>query len=236
VITLYDSIEPDLMPPNSEAVAGYTGGKWPTFPLLAGRFPKAHRLSIAVRAADDGECLDIETGDASPGDAPAWFERQKAKGVQRPCFYTSLSNVDTLHSALVAAGIHRGDYRLWVAHYTYSPHICGPAEGISTYGDACQYSDKALNRNLDVSLCVDSFFGAVDPPDTLVPGDEARWEKEFDLRLKQKGAWPWLRRKVLKRVMVHRQQDIVRAAYKTGWIMNNRLDRYRKLFARTKTR
>lgn len=236
-ITLYDSIEPRLMPANAQAVAGYTGGKWPTFGELAKLFPSAHRLSIAINARDDGECLDIEAGDASPADAPAWFHRQIARGVKRPCFYTSLSNVNTLMSVLQSAGIHRVQYRLWSAHYTGGAHLCGPDEGISTYADATQYWDKALGRNLDVSLCADSFFTAVQPPPSAyVPEDEARWEREFDALRGKRGPWPALRRRVLARVMLHRQRKIVSLAFASGWNVLNRHARYRLLFARTNKR
>lgn len=235
MITLYDSIEVGEIPANAQAVAGYTGGKWPTFKELTKRFPKAQRVSIAIRAADDGDILDIENGDASVGEAPAWFHRQKAGGAKRPGFYTSLSNINLLIQTLEQAGIPRADYRLWGAHYTYSPHICGPSEGIGTYCDGTQYSDRALGRNLDVSLCADTFF-APPKPAAYLPADERRWEAEWDVRAKQHGPWPYLRRRVLKRVMLHRERQIVEEAWKTGWAFRNRHDRYRRLFLRTKAR
>jgi hypothetical protein len=236
MIRMYDSITVGEIPANAQAVAGYTGGKWPTANELAKRFPNAKRLTIAVRAADDGECLDIETGDASPSDAPAWFHRQIARGVKRPCFYTSLSNVNTLLHALTTAGIQRSRYRVWSAHYTGTAHLCGPQEGIATHADATQYWDKALGRNLDVSLCEDSFFGAPSPPSSYVPADEARWEREFDGLKGRNGPWAKLRRRVLTRTMLHRQREIVALAYKTGWDTLNRHARYRLLFSRTNKR
>lgn len=234
-VKMYDSIEVAQIPASAQAVAGYVGGKWPTFPELAGKFPKAQRLSIAVNSSEDAECLDIEAGDASAGDAPKWFRRQTARGVARPCFYTSLSNVGHLLATLEQAGIHRGDYRLWSAHYTGSAHLCGPSEGISTYADATQYWDKALGRNLDVSLCTDSFFGAVDPPNAYIPNDEVNWVREWTHLLGRKTLAAHVRRLFLRRKMIHREREIVAIAYRTGWVLRNRHDRYRRLFACTKS-
>lgn len=235
MLTMYDSIDVAEIPANAQAVAGYTGGQWPTFKELAKAFPKAKRVSIAIRSADNGEILDIEAGDASVGDAAPWFHRQQARGVKRPGFYTSLSNVNLLVQALEQHSIHRADYRLWSAHYTAAPHICGPSEGIGTYADATQYYDRALGRNLDVSVCADSFF-APPKPAAYLPADERRWAAEWDVRAKQHGPWPALRRRVLKRVMVHRERQIVEEAYRSGWTFRNRHDRYRRLFLRTKAR
>src|ERR1035438_1080131 len=52
-VRMYDSVDLNEFPPNPEAVAGYVGGKWPTYAPLVKKFPKAHHLSIAVNAAED---------------------------------------------------------------------------------------------------------------------------------------------------------------------------------------
>jgi hypothetical protein len=54
------------IPKTAEAVAGYVGGHWPTYNQLVKDFPHAHKLSIAVFASEDADCLDIEKGDATP--------------------------------------------------------------------------------------------------------------------------------------------------------------------------
>lgn len=152
-IVMFDSVDVSTIPPDAAAVAGYTSGSWPTYPDLVRAFPKAHRLSIAVSAEHDADCLDIEPGDAAISQAPAWVKRQQARGVYRPCLYTSLSYMPGLKDALQAAGIPRESVRLWVAHYTYHAHI-------EPGYDACQWTDRALGRNLDQSECLDTFFGA----------------------------------------------------------------------------
>jgi hypothetical protein len=139
------------IPADAEAVAGYTSGLFPTWSLLVQAFPNAKRLSIAVNAEQDADCLDIENGDARPDQAAAWHARQRARGVLRPCLYADTSTMPAVVSALTAAGIGRNSYRLWTAHFTDVPHI-------EAGSDATQWTDHALGRNLDSSLCVPSFF------------------------------------------------------------------------------
>lgn len=158
--SMFDSVSIDQIPSNADAVAGYTSGFWPTFVPLCQRFPKARHVSIAIAASHDAEVLDCEAGDASPDQAPAWVIRQLHRGVHRPVVYCSVSAVGQVLAALRAAGIQRGQVRLWTAHYTFRPHICSPAcgNGMPTTADATQWTDRALGRNLDESLCADSFF------------------------------------------------------------------------------
>lgn len=150
-ITMYDSVTVAEIPAKAAAVAGYVGGKFSTFVQLLHDFPHALKLSIAVNSSENAECLDVETGDATPEEAPAWIKRQKALGVRRPCVYANESTMPAVKSAIISAGIDRSEIRLWVAHYD------GDATVPSGY-DAKQYSDKALGRNLDVSVCRPNFF------------------------------------------------------------------------------
>lgn len=152
-LTMYDAVTISEIPANPQAVGGYVGGNWPTWSSLIARFPKAQHLSIAINSSEDAECLDIENGDATPGDAPAWHARQIARGVKRPCFY---ANTSTMPSVLAAVShVPRANYRLWTAHYTGAAHI-------EAGSDATQWTSTALGRNLDASQCSDSFF--TDPP------------------------------------------------------------------------
>jgi hypothetical protein len=160
MLTMFDSVTVSEIPANAQAVAGYVGGKWPTFAELRTKFPHAYKLSIAINAGEDAECLDIENGDATPAQAPGWFHRQRARGVKKPVFYTSLSEANAVMAALSRAGIARHEYRLWTGHHTDSPHICGPSEGLIGHADCTQYINHALGRNLDASLCASGFFPA----------------------------------------------------------------------------
>lgn len=157
---MYDDVTLSLLPANAPAVAGYVGGKWPTFHLLAAKFPHAKRLSIAVNAQEDAECLDVEVGDARPDQAPRWVKRQRARGVKRPVVYCSVSQARLVVSLLKAAGLGRDAYRLWTAHYTGREHICNSkcGFGMPTTADATQFTDRALGRSLDESRCAADFW------------------------------------------------------------------------------
>lgn len=167
-LTMFDSVDVSQIPASAQAVAGYVNGRFVTYPHLLAAFPHAHVLSIAVNAAADADCLDIETGDATPGQAAAWYARQKTRGVARPCLYASAFVMDTeVIPAIKAAGISPGSVRLWSAHYTGTAHICGPSScrELGITADATQFTDRALGRNLDESLLAAGFFGAAPATD-----------------------------------------------------------------------
>lgn len=164
---MFDSTTVGEIPGDAPAVAGYVGGYWPTYLRLVQGFPRAYHLSIAVNAGEDAECLDIERGDAEPYQAPEWVRRQLARGVARPVLYSSVSTMGQVVGALESAGIPRSSVRLWTAHYTGYPHVCTPQScgyGLPDESDATQWTDHSLGRNLDESLCSDSFFGSPPPP------------------------------------------------------------------------
>jgi len=229
-VTMYDSVDVSQIPRTAEAVAGYTSGNWPTFPVLAQRFPNAHRLSIAVNSSHDADCLDVETGDATPDQAPAWFHRQIALGKHLPCFYANTSTMPAVISALAKTVIARHEYRLWTAHYTGAPHI-------EPGSDATQFYDKALGRNLDISWCRDTFFDAAPAPlpSTWQPNDEINWCREWDQIIRRKTVPTHLRRLYLRRRMLVRRREITfEAKHHGGWNKLNRLYRYEQLQKRSR--
>lgn len=179
-ITMFDDILPSSLPSGaSYAYACYVDGLWPYFKELAGRFPaaaeKGRLLDITVFASDNASCLDIERGDAVITDAPAWFERQVARGVYRPVLYISASSAKALEQEMEAHHIMRSAYRLWTAHYTGKAHLCGPKTcgyGMSL-ADGTQWTDFALGTSLDQSLLAGNFFdkrpAPVAPPAPVNP-------------------------------------------------------------------
>lgn len=160
--TMYDSVTIEAIPLRARAVAGYVGGQWPTYPQLVKRWPNAQRLSIAVAASEDADCLDVEKGDATPLEAPGWVKRQHARVIQRPVVYSSIAQMQSLLDLLAANGILRSHVRVWTAHYRpdLKPHRCTAACGFGFTGtaDATQYTDKAQGRNLDASRLSRRFF------------------------------------------------------------------------------
>lgn len=178
-ILMFDDVTVDLLPAGYDAYAGYVDGIYANISQIRTRFPNAHILTIAVRSADIADALDIETGDATNADAPGWFKRALAAGVTKPALYTSASNVDALVEEMAAAGIARGVYRLWSAHYTNVAHLCGPATcgACKNSADATQFTSHAEGKSLDESVCATGFFTLVTPPapvgePVLVLGDK----------------------------------------------------------------
>jgi hypothetical protein len=171
-LTMYDSTDVGALPHGADAYAGYVEGLFPTFAALKRLFAAsgAHLLSIAVFASGAADCLDIEPGDATNAQAPGWVKRQLARGAHRPCLYTSVSNMDTLVTALGGAGISRAAVRLWSAHYGQGKHICGPGTcGLTRHAcDGTQWTDSALGRNLDESILRSNFFSPSAPAIQLI--------------------------------------------------------------------
>lgn len=157
-IVMYDSVTVSELPSGAAAYAGYVGGNWPTYSAVRARFPGAQVLSVAISAAEDADCLDVETGDATTSQAPAWFRRQLARGVWRPVIYTQQSNLGALVAVMSRSGISRSAYRLWSAHYD-GQHVCSPhACSAGATADGTQWTFTALGRNLDQSELDDGFF------------------------------------------------------------------------------
>jgi hypothetical protein len=155
-LTMFDSTNPSAVPDSAKACAGYVDGNWPSYwPLIARHWPaEPFILPIAVDPRHRGLILDIEKGDATPRSAVDWLRMMAARGLHRPCLYTSVSNVPALAEVLRVHGIRRGDYRLWTAHYTGIPHICGPECGLGSIErpGMTQYGQRAtLTGICDVS-------------------------------------------------------------------------------------
>jgi hypothetical protein len=103
-------------------VAGYVDGlyawtttEWDLFNGVSG--PATELVTIAVTAAfDGGDVLDVENGDASPGQTAGWISMRKAAGLYRPTIYCSAATVPAVR---VGTGnwILNQDYDLWVADW-----------------------------------------------------------------------------------------------------------------------
>jgi hypothetical protein len=181
-LTMYDSIDVAHLPDGGDAYAGYTSGTWPTWDALKARFPGKHLLSIAVDASHHALCLDVEKGDATPAQVPAWVKTERGRGVDRPVVYASASTMPDILAELATAGVGREHVRLWSAHYRWtSPlhprgrHICGPKTCglVKVEMDGTQWRDDATGAGgsqVDESVLLDSFFPAP-PPKPAAPLD-----------------------------------------------------------------
>ena len=165
--SMFDSIDVSQIPRTAKAAAGYVDGRWPTFFKLRAWCQQAaaagRLLSIAVFPKDGADALDIENGDATPDQAPAWVKRQLAAGKNRPGVYSSVSEMVRVLKVLEASGINRKDVRVITAHYTGKPHLCSSKcwPGFTGKADATQWRNAKQDpkgRNLDTTLCSRGFF------------------------------------------------------------------------------
>ena len=90
---LYDGITASNLPPDAVIVAGYVDGLFRWKDSDWARFTRAIKVRIAAFAStQDGQVLDVEAGDATPAQAPAWVLARRVKGVD-PTIYTSYGNL-----------------------------------------------------------------------------------------------------------------------------------------------
>ena len=143
---MYDSTNCNAIPVDAVAVAGYVDGAVYTWPEACwSRWnPQTTRLiKISVWGPwHAGNCLDIETGDATPEQAGPWAYNRIQNGVIHPICYCSVSNFSKVIASLVKAEV-RSQSQLWVADPTGVPHIYPGS-------DATQYG---WNAGYDLSLC-----------------------------------------------------------------------------------
>lgn len=161
----------------AKAVAGYVNGKyanWPAIVLKYGTSGK-HLLSIDVQANPNAgaQCLDIETGDATIGQAVKWVKETQAAGKALrdlrwfPKLYVQAGNMASLVATLKAGGVARDEVMIWSAHFTGKAHICSPESCGYPQADATQWTDDYEGVSLDASLCYGYFFAG--PPAVVKP-------------------------------------------------------------------
>ena len=154
--TMYDGITPSRLPASATIVAGYADGLYANLPTLRARYPHATVVSIAVTASYSGaQVLDVETGDATPAQAPGWVKRRRAAGAD-PSVYCNSSTWPAVRAAFRAAGVAEPHY--WIAQYDGVATI--PAGAI-----AKQYRNTA---GYDESIVAD-YWPGVDPAPNPTP-------------------------------------------------------------------
>jgi hypothetical protein len=109
--TFRDSIDPRAIPP-SDIVGGYGDGEWIWSPSWYDGsngwdlHPEAKHLVFVVSAADQGDALDVEMGDATPQQAPGWVRSwNRQTGWRAAMLYCNRATWPDVVGALVAAGI-----------------------------------------------------------------------------------------------------------------------------------
>lgn len=149
---MYDGITPASVPKGGDFYGGYVAGNWPDFAQLLADEPGAHLISIAVQADEYADCLDVETGDATPVQAPGWAERQRADGNPYPWVYMNQSTWPDVIAAFTAQNVAPPLY--WVANYNGDPTI--PAGAIAKQHTNTPGYDKSS---------VADYVPGIDPPE-----------------------------------------------------------------------
>lgn len=160
---MYDDANAGLLAgTTADAYGGYVDG-FVTFPFLLSHYAGKHLLSISIHG-NAADCLDIESGAASVSIAPSWYRLAAKRKLHtpKPVLYCSAGQSSTVIGTMSRAGIARGSYLLWSAHYGHY-HICGPATCGFPGANGTQFTDKALGRVLDESVLGPEFFAAAKP-------------------------------------------------------------------------
>lgn len=170
---MYDSTTAVDIPANAQMVAGYVNGLYKWSEADWSRFlATTVRVTIAVTIDADAMVLDVESGDATPDQAPGWAARQRASG-RAPSIYCNLANVDAVRAAFANAGVPLPS--LWLAHYD---NIAQIPDGYI----AKQYADQALTGgHYDASVVADYWPGV----DSMT---EAQVQAMIDASLAKYGA------------------------------------------------
>jgi hypothetical protein len=115
---MYDSVTAADIPANAVMVAGYLDGRYAWSKGDWQRFPAAVKVGIVINPNNNnGDVLDVEPGDATPGEAADWIRLRQRGGFPLPTLYYSKSLIGQIAQA--CQGLV---YRSWVADWTGSPH------------------------------------------------------------------------------------------------------------------
>jgi hypothetical protein len=144
---MFDSTTPHAIPANAEMVAGYVDGAYRWTDADWARFPHAQQVRITVTADHSrGNCLDVESGDATPSQAPGWIRARHAAGVNYVTIYCNRSTLAAVDKACQGLSYYR-----WIATLDGTLHIPGftPLETPA----AVQFANSRMaGANVDVSL------------------------------------------------------------------------------------
>lgn len=123
--TMFDSVTPFTTVPKKGAtmIAFYLNGHYavPSIKMISQAFPGWSQIPIDVNGqrADYARVLDVEKGDATPGDTEGWITRWNRqnpayKNGGRPVIYCTRSAIPSIRTG---TGKYRlgADYYLWIA-------------------------------------------------------------------------------------------------------------------------
>jgi hypothetical protein len=178
--TMYDSVNPFVIPDDAEMVAGYydPDGAYNWSPEGWARFPNAVKVRVCGHAStNDCQVLDVEAGNATPDQAPGWVAMRRASGLATPTVYCSYSLwrdpygvPGVLPRAFAAQGVDEPLW--WIAAYPGIGERLYPGTVAHQYADVGPY---------DLSIVADFWPGVDDvTPAPTTKGDTEMVVKEID--------------------------------------------------------
>jgi hypothetical protein len=110
---------------------------------IQAEFPDKLVLRFTVFPSDNkGDVLDVENGDASPGDAPAWVARRRAAGHPNPGVYCSQAVWDQVKRAFGDAFVPAPWY--WIAAYPGPGPVLYPGSLAHQWQDVGPYDESVV--------------------------------------------------------------------------------------------
>lgn len=116
---MFDGVDPSTVPAGAALYAGYVDGQWQSYTALVAAHPAARHVTICVSTLDDAQVLDVETGDATPEQAPGWAEHQRSRGNPYPAIYMDETAWPAVQKAFADQAVAAPLY--WVAAYVDEP-------------------------------------------------------------------------------------------------------------------
>lgn len=159
----YDSITPADLPTGANVYLAYIDGWYKNIDQVKARFPSAKVLGISV-LAEAADIYDCEPGNGTPADAPAYFQRARAAGIEVPTVYCPASWTSEVRAALASVTTSPSQYFIHSAHYGVGPHICGQCG--YPQADNTQYADPGP---YDISLLGARFLSYLFPAPKPAP-------------------------------------------------------------------
>jgi len=110
-----------LLPSNLDVYMSYVDN-YKGWDELVARFGKSHAELVSITIfGNRAQCADVESGAMHASDLPHWLDNVADKSKGLPWVYTSAGNFATVNQYIGNRKVIR-----WSAHYTNTPHICGP--------------------------------------------------------------------------------------------------------------
>ena len=153
----YDSVEPGAIPVTAPVVLGYTApSRYAWSAQDWQRFPASNHVEITPNASYPADVLDVEFGDATPNQAPAWvLMMRKQAGYWSPVVYCNYSTWQAVQDAFNLAGVPHPGY--WIAEYPGGGQILPTLNGITAV--AHQYADpNTSGGHYDLSVIADGVW------------------------------------------------------------------------------